>query len=218
VTHTLTVVKLSPGLTLNLGPTTITYGTTTVVTAHLAKVYTNRTVRVYAQLAGHGKQPIGHGSVNSQGNYTVHYRSPYNVTFSATFSGDARVAAGSVSHGVRVRAGVSESLSGYYGTSGSYRLYTGSETLTDHVTVAPNKKGQCTQIEIDQYYQGAWTQIGLSQCFGLGTASKLNVLVNLSGLADGSGPRYRVRADYYAGSNEKLNLSNDSGWHYFIVY
>jgi hypothetical protein len=53
---------------------------------------------------------------------------PYNVTFSATFSGDTRVAAGSVSHGVRVRAEVSQSLTGYYGTSASYRLYTGSRT------------------------------------------------------------------------------------------
>jgi sugar lactone lactonase YvrE len=217
-TRTVQVVKLASGLSISLGPTTINYGTTTVVTAHLAKTYTNRTVWVYAQLAEHGKQLIGRGNVNSKGNFTVHYKAPYNATFSATFSGDNRVAAGSVSHSIRVRAGVSESLSGYYGTSGSYRLYTGSETLTAHVTVTPNKKTQCSEIEIDQYFEGAWTQIGVSPCFKLGTASKLDVLVNLSGLADSSGPRYRIRADYTASSTEKLNLGNDSGWQYFIVY
>jgi hypothetical protein len=44
------------------------------------------------------------------------------------------------------------------------------------------------------------------------------VLVKLSGLADSSGPRYRIRTDYVASSTEKLNLGNDSGWQYFIVY
>lgn len=44
------------------------------------------------------------------------------------------------------------------------------------------------------------------------------MLVKLSGLADSSGPRYRIRADYIASKTEKLNLGNDGGWQYFIVY
>lgn len=215
--HTLTVVKFSPGLTLNLGATTVNYGTTTVVTAHLAKAYSNHAVLIYAQMAGHAKQLIGHGNVNSSGNFAVRYRSPYNVTYSAAYAGDARVAAATVSHGVRVRAEVLESISGYNGTSGSYRLYTGSETLTAHVSVAPNKHGQCGRLEIDQYYQGAWVQIGLSQCFGLSSSSTLLVGVQLSGLANTSGVKFRIRADYVASSAEKLNLGNDSGWQYFMV-
>jgi hypothetical protein len=216
-THTLTVVKFSPGLTLNLGATTVNYGTTTVVTAHLAKAYTNHAILIYAQLAGHAKQLIGHGNVNSAGNFAVRYRSPYNVTYSAAYAGDARVNAATVSHGVRVRAEVLESISGYNGTSGSYRLYTGSETLTAHVSVAPNKHGQCGRLELDQYYQGAWVQIGLSPCFGLSSASTLVVGVQLSGLANTSGIKFRIRGDYVASSTEKLNLGNGSGWQYFMV-
>jgi hypothetical protein len=216
-TRTLKVVKYAAGLSLAFNGTTIHYGTTSVVTAHLAHVYTNRAVSVYAQEAGHGKRLIGHGNVNSKGNLTVRWMSPYNVTYSATYTGDARVSAATASHNVRVAAGVSESITGYYGTSGSYRLYTGRETLTANISVAPVKSGQCTQVEIDQYYQGSWQQIGISQCFGLGTGSKLRVTVTLSGLADSSGPRYRIRADY-SPTTDKANLGGDSGWQYFIVY
>jgi hypothetical protein len=168
-------------------------------------------------MAGHARQLIGHGNVNSSGNFAVRYRSPYNVTYSVTYAGDARVATATVSHGVRVRAEVLESISGYNGTSGSYHLYTGSETLTAHMSVAPNKSGQCGRMEVDQYYQGAWVQIGLSPCFKLSSASTLAVGVKLSGLANNQGIKFRIRADYVASSTEKLNLGNDSGWQYFMV-
>ncbi len=55
--------------------------------------------------------------MNSSGNLTVSHKTPHSTTFSVVFSGDAYYGAQTVTHAVRVRAKVSETLSGYYGTA-----------------------------------------------------------------------------------------------------
>lgn len=217
-TRSLKIVKFSPRLSIKFSATTISYGQTVVVTAHLGKIHTNRTVLIYAQQAGHSKVLAGHGAVNAQGNFSVRYKPAHNTTFSVQFSGDAQVAAASRSHGVRVRAGVWESLAGYHGKSGSYYLYTGSETMHDNITFAPAKPGACVSVEIDQYYGGAWQSIGNSNCFTIGGAgTKFQVRVRLSGLANSAGYDFRIRATLTLKSTDTTNLGNSSSWKYFRV-
>jgi sugar lactone lactonase YvrE len=217
-TRSLKIVKFNPGLSAKSSSTTISYGKTVVITAHLGKTHTNRTVWIYAQQAGHSKVLVGHGPVNAQGNFSVRYKPSYNTTFSVQFSGDSQVAAASYSRRVRVAAGVWESLAGYYSKSGSYYLYTGSETLYDNITFAPAKPGACVSVEIDQYYNGAWQNIGSSNCFTIGGAgTKFQVRVGLSGLANSAGYHFRIRATLTLKSTDTANLGNNSSWKYFKV-
>jgi hypothetical protein len=222
--RTVSVVKLSPGLSIALGPTTINYGTATVVTAHLHTVYTNRTVWVYAAVVNHAKKLIGRGNVNSAGNFKVTYKAANSTTFSVEFSGDAHVAAATVAHGVRVRAGVSVSIGGYYGTSRSggttYRLYSTRDTLTTKTTVAPDKRGQCVSLEIweNDGTAAGWYFNSETSCLTLNGSSQLSYPFTLTDAGVSSGVKYRIRADYTPVSTDKTNLGNDSGWQYFIVY
>lgn len=217
-TRSLKIVKFSPRLSVRFSATPLSYGTTEVITAHLGKTHTNRTVLIYAQQAGHRKVLVGHGAVNAQGNFSVRYKPSYNTAFSVQFSGDSQVAAASYSHTVRVRAGVWESLAGNYGKSGSYYLYTGSETLYDNITFAPAKPGACVSVEVDQYYNGAWQSLGDSNCFTIGgSGTKFQVRVGLSGLANGAGYDFRIGAALTLKSTDTTNLGNTSFWKYFKV-
>lgn len=217
-TRSLKIVKFSPGLSLKVGTTTITYGKTLVITAHLRKTHINRTVFIYAQQSGHSKVLVGHGAVNAQGNFSVRYKPSYNTTFSAQFSGDSQVAAASYSRGVSVRVSVTESLAGYYGTSGAYYLYTGSETLYDNITFGPGKPGACVSVEIDQYVNGAWQSLGTSNCFTIGGAgTKFQIRVGLSGLANNQGYDFRIWATLNLKSTDTANLGNNSSPKYFQV-
>jgi hypothetical protein len=217
------VIKFSPGLSLAFNATTSTYGATTVITAHLARTYTNHVVWIYDQVAGHASSLVGHGDVNSRGDFTVRYKAANTSTISAVFTGDADVAAATVSHVIRVGAAVSESIGGYYGstTSGgiTYRLYTTSGTLTTRSTVSPNKRGQCITLELWQNDNGGggWYFNSDTKCLTLNSSSQLSYPFSLTHASAGTGISYRIRADY-APTTDKTNLGNDSSWQYFIVY
>jgi hypothetical protein len=220
---TVRVIKFSPGLSLAFNATTSTYGATTVITAHLAKTYTNRTVWIYGQVARHAKELIGHGDVNSDGYFSLSYKAANTSTISAAFTGDARVAAGGVSHLVRIRAAVAESIGGYYGSSETggitYQLYTTSGTLTTLSSVSPDKRGQCVTLEIEENdNSGAgWYFNSDTSCLALNQSSQLSYPFSLSAASEGTGIMYRIRADY-APTSDTTNLGNDSSWQYFIVY
>ncbi len=222
-TATVKVVKFGPGLSLGFNATTSDYGATTVITARLAKTYTNRTVWIFAQVARHARTLVGHGTVNSHGDFTVRYKASYTSTISAAFSGDAHVAAATASHLVRVKAAATTSIGGYYGTTSSggitYRLYTTSDTLTTHTTVSPDKRGQCVTLEIWENDNGGagWYFNSETGCLHLSASSQLSSSFSLSGASQGSGIQYRIRTDY-APTTDNTNLGNDSSWQYFIVY
>jgi len=214
------VIKLSPGLSLAFNATTSAYGATTVITAHLARTYTNRVVWIYDQVAGRASSLIGDGDVNSHGDFTVRYKAANTATISAVFTGDADVAAATVSHVIRVGAAVSESIGGYYGstTSGgiTYRLYRTSSTLTTRTTVSPNKRGECVTLELwENDNNGAgWYFNSDSSCLKLSSSSQLSYPFSLSHASNGTTISYRIRADF---ATDSTNLGNDSSWQYFMV-
>ena len=181
-------------------------------------------VWIYGEVVNHAKKLIGRGNVNSAGNFKVTYKAASSTTFSVEYSGDAHVAAATVSHLVRVRAVVSVSIGGYYGTARSggttYRLYSTSDTLTTQTTVAPSKRGQCVILEIwenDGTSQG-WYFNEETSCLTLNGSSQRPYRFALSEAGVNSGIKYRIRADYTPVSTDKTNLGNDSGWQYSIVY
>ena len=210
---------ISPQLTLNTGSSKFSYGATVHVTAHLGTTDTNRTVSIYAQPSGStSKTLLKTGKVDASGNLTVNYKAAHNTAFSAVFLGDSQYKPASVTSAISVLAGVSETLSNYYTSTHiggvTYRLFHRHALMHVHVTVRPDKNGQCLKFELQEHYHGAWHG-ATRRCGHLDGSSKISIRVNLTP-AD-LGYHYRIRADYVRSSKDTTNLSNDSAWKYFIV-
>jgi hypothetical protein len=217
--QTVTVNKLVPSLTLSTAHTTYTYEPDVKLTAHLGTTYSVRTIAIYAHdLSGNKTVLLRRGSVNSKGDLTVSYRAPHSTTFTVAFAGDAKYAARSVSRTVRVRAAVSQHVSGYYGTEHRggrlYYLFATNKTLDSKLTVRPNSRGQCVKFEVEIYYQGAWT----SETTGCGKLSKSStVLLKLRLHGGAVGVPYRVRGEFVPAKSDHANLGADSPWAYFMI-
>jgi YVTN family beta-propeller protein len=218
--RSVSVTLLPPSLSLTTGATTRTYEPKITVTAHLGTTYRNRTVSIYAQPFGSSSRVLlRKATVNSRGDVSVTYRAAHSTRFSVVFAGDAEYAARTVFRTVYVRAAVSESLSGYYGSKRihrvTYRLFHRKSKLTALATVSPNKHGECVAFEVEEYYSGAWRVNTATGCAVLDRASKGEGILTLTG-AD-LGYHYRVRAGYFRSSTDTSNLDNVSGWQYLIV-
>jgi hypothetical protein len=213
-----TVTLMPVSLAVTATPSTATYEPTIHVAAHLGVTDTNRSVAIYAQPFGSSSRVLlKTGTVNSSGDLTVSYRAPHSTTFDAVFAGDAEYAPTTVSSKVQVRAKVSETLTGYYGSErisgATYRLFHRKKILKVHVAVAPDKAGECVKFSLQRHYRGAWHG-EVTGCGTLSKSSKLTVGISLKKAALGS--HYRIRADYIPGTDTS-NLGDDSGWAYFIV-
>ena len=216
----MTVSLLSAALTLSATPGTANYAEVVRVSAHLGATYTNRTVEILAKARGvSASVRLADAKVNSSGNLTVSARVPRTTTFTAVFSGDARYAAKSVAASVYTRAAVVMAIGDYYASkhvgSLTYRLYHHTKHLNVAAVVAPDKAGECAQVEIQEYYQGAWGPNVMPNCITLNKSSEIAVYFTL-GQAEALGYPYRIRTDYVRGSDTS-NLSADSGWQYFMV-
>jgi len=213
------ITKIPSSLRLTASGGTVNYRAAVTVTAHLGTTYNGRTVRIYATAFGTRTAVlIKAGRVNSRGDLTVSYRPARSTTFSATFAGDAKYQPATASRTVYVRAGVTQKLSGYYGSeyigSTLYLVYHGSGTLTSAVTVAPNKKGGCVAFEVQQYYQGTWQANTASSCQLLGASSSTAIKYLLSGAVGG---QFRIRGDFNRASGDTTNANASSPWAYFTV-
>jgi hypothetical protein len=207
-------------LSVSTNGTVFTYEPTVRITAHLGATYRNRSVRVYARWFGSKASTlIKTGKVDSRGALTVSYRAPHSTTFRVVFSGDAHYAAKTVTRAVYVRAKVSESISGYYGSKSVhgtlYRLYHSSDLLYSAASVAPDKHGQCVKFEVQEYYESAWHSNVTTVCVSLSASSHATADFDLAH-ADHGYP-YRVRADYLRSTRDTSNESADSGWLYLMV-
>jgi hypothetical protein len=214
-----TVPLLSTSLTVSATPKTSNYGGTVRVTAHLGATYTNRRVEILGRAAGaRASIVLANATVNRSGNLTVSGRVGESATFSAVFLGDARYAPTTATASVQTRAAVVMALSGFYASKRvgavTYRLYHRAKRLTMAAAVAPNKAGECVQLQLEEYEKGVWRDGGNSKCIVLGKTSAIGVALTLARASVGY--PYRLRVDYLRGSDDR-NLSADSGWAYFIV-
>lgn len=218
-TRAVTITRIPTSLTLATGKANFAYKAQVTVTAHLGTTFAGRTVTIYAQAFGSSvKKKIKSGRVNSKGNLTASYSPATSTTFTASFGGDARYAPRTVTHNVYVFASVSMSLSGYFTRehigSTLYLVFHHTATLKAPVTVSPNKHGECVEMEIQQFFNGAWNANTITGCGKLNSFSKVTWGFTLTSAAGG---QYRMRADYIRGATDKRNLDADSSWHYFTV-
>ena len=212
-----TVVKDTPALTLIPASSTVGYKSVVHLTATLGATHGNRTVTIYAQVNGGKKKVIATGKVNSKGQLSVAWTALQSSTFSVTFAGDADDAAVTASATASVRAQVTQTLSGQYGTKKSggttYRLYHRTGKVTVAATVTPGHPGECVKAELQVFANGTWHASTTTACTKLSAASKATVSLALSKAQ--LGVPYRVRANYVSGS--KTNASGNSAWQYVMA-
>jgi hypothetical protein len=83
--------------------------------------------------------------------------------------------------------------------------------VTISATVTPNKAGECTAVEIQEYYSGAWQPNTISGCGTLTSSSK--IVWSVDGSQADLGYPYRMRIDF---SGDATNGANNSAWQYVM--
>ncbi|HEY6790580.1 MAG TPA: hypothetical protein VI365_25060 [Trebonia sp.] len=216
-----------PKLTLTASARNVGYQARVTVTARLGGTDPGAPVSIYARvITSRTSKLIRKGAVegsNGKGDLAITVEPNYSTVYTAVFAGDARYAPATVTTTVSVAARVTESQAGYYksvryaGTE--YRVYHAAAKLTDTVTVAPNKHGECVQFELQISFQGAWYDDlpageATTRC---GYLSRSSTVLGEFTLTHGAGARYRLRALYAHSRADSSNLNSDSPWVYFEV-
>jgi hypothetical protein len=197
-----------PTLTLNTDRSTYAYNATATLNIHLGTTASNRTVSVYAQSYGAPQKLLQTAAVDASGNLAWRTVVTRMTNFSVRFAGDASYGPTFAARLVKVHARTTNSLSGYYSTSYSWRLYHNEQTPTLTAKVAPSKPGACVYLRIERYVNGAWTYVRTSSCYKLSSTSTLTTQVSLTRTI---GMRYRIHAQY---RSDPANLAHNAPWVY----
>jgi hypothetical protein len=215
-----TVTRLATTVRLAVSAGVVTYQTRITLTATLGVASSGRHVSFYVKPAGAtASTPVTTVTTNAKGVATATYVAASNATFSALLVRDSQYAAAvSATPAVLVQGIVAQALVGYYASEtyqgSAYRVYHHTATLKDTVTVTPNKRGECTLIQIQILFQGTWQWDVITGCGYLTSGSQ--VFGNFS-LAKAAGQRYRIRAEFSPPKTDISNIGNYSGWLYFRV-
>jgi hypothetical protein len=218
-----TLLVLSPfarvpaNLTLTSTATTVQYGASATITAHLGYTYGPPDFSVYQTPAGQPRQLLWSGEIEPSNTITSSDSSfTRNTTFTATYGGDPRYDAATVNLAIKVGVKIADSLSGYYKTTTvaglPYHLYHRNATLKDLVTVTPSKTGECVRFEVQKSVNGVWHPDTISGCAALNKWSQTMRTSKLS-----STGWYRFRPDFTASAKDTTNVSTDGGWLYYVI-
>ncbi|ELP69856.1 hypothetical protein PV735_06455 [Streptomyces turgidiscabies] len=212
------VSRVATTVSVATNTSTYTYGATATVTAHLGATYDSRTVSIWATPSGGTKTLVRAAAVDSAGNLRTTYKLTHNTTFTASFAGDYRYAPASAARTVNDQVKVTTTLGGYYGNvtySGvPYRVYHHTVKPQVAATVTPNKSGQCSVFQAQEYYSGAWHTLTTSPCF---TLSSAGVGATQLSLTNAVNQKFRVRAEYVRSAKDTTNVSTWGGWLYLTV-
>ncbi len=215
---TVQVSRSATAVSITTNAPSYAYGATAKITAHLGTTYNGRTLAIYAQPYGGKKALIETGTVDSHGNLATTYELTRKTTFTAAFAGDYRYAPATAATTAPAYAKVSESLSGYYGSTHYggllYRVYHHTAKAKLNVTVTPNKAGQCVRFQIQRYNSDAWHTQSTSVCRTLSTTSTSYATLGLSNAVNS---KFRMRAEYFHSSKDTGNLSTWGAWQHFTV-
>jgi hypothetical protein len=211
--------RVKPGLSISSRVSAYPYATSVALTITLHAKLAGGRVAVYATPAGDARRQMGTGKVNAKGQLRVTYRLVRNTTFTASFAGDADDLPATTARTLDAAAHVAIAITGYYKKmkiSGlTYDVFHDHGTLTLHSTVTPNKHGECLEPETEQFDPGTgWDADTKYGCDPLDSASHDSAPFSL---LQAVGDKYRIRADFLRSAKDTTNLSEDSGWLYFVV-
>ncbi|WP_405870648.1 MULTISPECIES: YncE family protein [unclassified Streptomyces] len=216
-TSTVTVTRSATTLTLTNNGKVYAYDSAVKFTAHLGTTYKNRTVEIYADPYGADKPSklVKSGTVDSSGNLSVTLTLTRDTKVTAKFTGDTRYASTTATSTAGARVKVSTALGGYYKTrtawNQTYRYFHKSKDPVYDTTMTPYP-GRKYKVEVQGYYQGAWTATH-SEYLELGAGGKDTL--ELTGTPP-TGVRFRIRSSYIdTKSGDNVNSTTYGTWKYF---
>ncbi len=195
------------------------------LTAHLNlfQQTTNLTVTIWKLPFTGGIYTVATGTVDGNGDFAKTIQVYNRTYFYATWTGDAtHPPAQSSQRVVQVQSVTTGTLSGYYGTSGSYRLYhytsqcVGSQHIgcpVYTVVVVPDSTGQNVVMTLQELVGSTWTNAGPPFSFALGNGSKIAVKLTYpnNGVI---GHSFRIMAAFQGNG---ASLPSQSDWAYFKI-
>jgi hypothetical protein len=169
------VVGLTPSITITADKTSYLYHQTATVTAHLGTTHGSRVLKIAAKTAYQTTYTtLRSASVDMYGNLRATYTMTMSTTFTATYGGDDVYEPRSVGFVRSSTVGLTSYLTGYYATSGSYRLYHRTTDPGITTKTAPSRGEACTSWQAQEYYSGAWHTVARNGCipirYSTGTA------------------------------------------------
>ena len=214
-----TVAKEAPSFSLTVTPAAASYGEAVKFDARFDSVLQGNPavslVTVYAQTAGSNtKTKIASGRVGGSSSVSGTAHFDKSTTLYAVYPGNSDNTAVTVTKTVNVGAKVTASIAGYYATKSGYRLYHHTARLKLSAAVAPVKRGECVEFQVQKYVKGAWQAVATTGCAALSAKSEASDALAVSKYAQGV--PYRVRADYIRGKDTS-NLDADSSFLDFMV-
>ena len=201
-----TVPLVATTTSLSASASTVTYGNSVTLTAHVSG-RTSGSMRLYAQPYGGTKTLLRTAAVNASGNASFTVKPSRKTTYSAEFV-ESHTHSPSTSTGrtISVRSRTTIALSGGYRTSGKYRLYHVRKKAYMRGTVAPNHAGRSLKFVVQRYASGRWRTIASgSYPMQSNGSSYAYFYTNLKGT-------YRARS-LFAGDAD--HLGSNSAWKYF---
>jgi len=208
-------------ISVTASASTITVGGRTNLTVHLGGWGAGKPVKLYATPYGGTKTLVASGVANAFGNYVRAVAPARRTTYTAEWEGDAAHAPDTATKLIYVRARVAIAQAGFYGSSGSYRLYhfhsscwtAGTYCPRFAATVYPNHAGAAVRFVLQRRTSsGAWA----NATSGSATADSRSIAHAFFryGGTGWIGQTLRVRASW-AGNVQ--NLAAASGWSYFRI-
>lgn len=207
-----------PRLTISAPAADYAYGARAGFTVTLGPTFSSREVSLYASPYGERRQFVASGDVNALGEWHPSYLITRETTFTVFFGGDSLDAANNAHIVLQAHARVTDSITGYFKQARAggitYAVFHANGTLTLHSTVYPAKHGECLEPETEQLNGSAWGTDTKYGCDRLDAASQDTAPFSVNRAV---GDRYRIRGDYFRGSKDLANLSQQGPWLYFEV-
>jgi hypothetical protein len=154
-----TLPLLETTTSLTASASTVTYGNAVTLRVHVAGP-TSGSVSLYGQPYGGSKSLLKSAVLNTSGNVSFAVKPLAKTTYTAEFNEDANYAWSiSSARTVSVRSRSTLALTGFYGTSGAYRLYRARGRAYMRGTVVPNHAGRSLKFIVQRYASGSWRTI-----------------------------------------------------------
>ncbi|MEO3972630.1 hypothetical protein [Streptomyces sp. CAU 1734] len=206
-----TAVKLS----VDRNKQTHKYGASVKFTATLGKTYKNRTVKLYADVAGDNKPRalFKSGKVNSAGKLVGTFKLTRDTSVTAVFDGDSRTANRSVTSTVGTQAKVVTSVARHYRTAniGSTKYHWFTKKTKPLLTTSMNQYPNRSQLFEVQVYSGGQWRAALKEYFPVEGGLSVVELTT----PEQAGLKLRMRSSYINGSSgDTVNATVSSAWKY----
>lgn len=199
----------TPTVTATTDRSTYDFGATATVVGRLAVASSTLELTISAQEVGGTDHELVVGDAVG-GQIATTMRVQRTTTFTVTWAGDDSHHSASTSTTVRVRAAVSNKLTGATGHRGRFATFPTRGSATVQALVKPSHAGDCVRFRVEAHLSGRWKPQTTSACMTLNAQSKRTAKIKATAALRGKDLRVQT---LWGGDAE--NLAAKSGYRYF---